>query len=250
MKGEYKLKVACVISGGKDGLFAYHELLKKDKDYEVKMFINLNAKGRKVSFHEYRKELVVMQAEAIGLPLMQHEIVCQHKNREQFEIQLEKILSELKKVGIDGVAFGYILMGDYQDQLLQKICAKIGLKLILPNYGKNSEEVLKNLIESGIRAIITTVDSEKIKSKWLGHSVDNKFFDYLKKQRDVDFCGDKGEYHTFVVDAPFFRKKFFLKNHPKIIYQTETAQTNGILRELHLQIDHSRLMDKNVRSYL
>ncbi len=30
----------------------------------------------------------------------------------------------------------------------------------------------------------------------------------LKARRDIDLCGEKGEYHTFVYGGPIFKKPF------------------------------------------
>ncbi len=207
-----KIKVACVISGGKDGIFGYYQSVKK---YNVAVLLNLNDNNKDVSFHHYQKELVALQAKAIGLPLIQKTVVAQYRNQNLFEEQIFDIFSKLKKDGIRGVILGYVLTGDYQHDLLKRICSELEIKLILPNYKRNSKIVLTEIIESNIVAIITSVMKGKIAREWLGKPIDKKFLKYLMNKKNIDFCGDKGEFHTFVVDAPFFKKKIYFNEIEK-----------------------------------
>ncbi|HHV25239.1 MAG TPA: hypothetical protein GXX65_12260 [Methanosarcina sp.] len=40
----------------------------------------------------------------------------------------------------------------------------------------------------------------------MGRRVDRDFFKYLK-DKNIDVCGENGEYHTFVTNGPLFKKK-------------------------------------------
>jgi len=40
--------------------------------------------------------------------------------------------------------------------------------------------------------------------EWLGRSLNKKFIQELNPE--IDPCGEKGEFHTLVVDGPMFRK--------------------------------------------
>ncbi|MBU4216563.1 diphthine--ammonia ligase [Candidatus Parcubacteria bacterium] len=218
-------KLISVISGGKDGLFAYQSCL--NDNFEVVGFLNLiNNEGR-VSFHAYGKELVKLQARSIGLPIMQKSVAHQRVDKELFEKQIFAIFSSLKKKGIDGVVFGYILSGDYQDKLLVDVTKKLNMELILPNYKKNSKNVLRAIIDSGLKIIITAVKPIYIGREWLGREVDNVFFEYLSKTNGIDYCGDKGEYHTLVVDAPFFKEKIVI-NKSEVVTSRQGYELNII----------------------
>lgn len=245
MKKNKKIKIACVISGGKDGLFAYRQVRKATSKYDIKLFLNLRTHDKKASFHQYQSNLVALQAKAIGLPLVQKEVIGQYENQKLFSSQIYAIFRELKKSGIEGVSFGYILMGDFQDKLMHEVCGALGLELILPNYGKKSETVLKEFIESGIKAMITTVNTKFLGSEWLGRIIDKKFMEYARKNKSMDFCGDKGEYHTFVIDAPFFIRKIKIKKQVKKIFQTKTEQPWGELIEKHVSLDGA-VIDTNI----
>lgn len=96
------------------------------------------------------------------------------------------------------------------------------LKLILPNLNKNqrdSKKVLKEIIELGIKSLITSVNTKYIGKEWLGKVIDNKFLKFLESRKNIDFCGEKGEYHTCVIDAPFFSSEIKVD---KIGYKKES----------------------------
>jgi len=40
----------------------------------------------------------------------------------------------------------------------------------------------------------------------LGRRIDYEFIKDLEKTGDIDLCGEKGEFHTFVYDGPIFKK--------------------------------------------
>ncbi len=231
-----KIRVACVISGGKDGLYAFSRVRKAGSPYEVISLLNLYVDGDGVSFHQYHRKLVAMQARAIGLPLIQRKVVQQYDDQKRFESQLLRIMRSLKRSGIDGVVFGYILEGDYQDELLHRVCAKADIELILPNYKEDSREVLEGIIRSGIRAMVSAVDPGKLSDKWLGRTIDGLFVSAMSEE-NIDPCGDAGEYHSFVLDAPFFSERLVRNGEPLEIYDTETSLDGEVFRQRNLRLD-------------
>jgi len=82
--------------------------------------------------------------------------------------------------------------------------------LILPNFEKNpgnSKKILREIIELGIKSLITSVNTKYVGKEWLGKVIDNNFLKFLESRKNIDFCGEKGEYHTYVINAPFFNSE-------------------------------------------
>ena len=104
---------------------------------------------------------------------------------------------------------------------------KIGIEAVEPLWEKNPEEVLSGFIDSGFEALIVSAQSKFIGQEWLGRRVDRKFLNYLKR-KDIDICGENGEYHTLVVDGPIFRRRI------------EIIQSRTIKRENHWFLDTCR----------
>ena len=58
------------------------------------------------------------------------------------------------------------------------------------------------MVADGIRAVVTCVDPSQLSPTFAGRAFDERFLDDLPA--DVDPCGERGEFHTFVWDAPMF----------------------------------------------
>ena len=58
------------------------------------------------------------------------------------------------------------------------------------------------MIDLGIRAVLTCVDPSKLHPSFVGRPFDADLLDELPAA--VDPCGERGEFHTFVWDAPNF----------------------------------------------
>ena len=66
---------------------------------------------------------------------------------------------------------------------------------------------MRDFLDSGFEAIVSGVKRDLISKKWLGHRVDEAFIDRLHQLGYVSLCGTNGEYHTFVIDGPTFKKR-------------------------------------------
>jgi len=47
-----------------------------------------------------------------------------------------------------------------------------------------------------------SVMADRVDARWLGAPFDERFLAALSACPDVDLCGERGEYHTFVYDGP------------------------------------------------
>ena len=48
--------------------------------------------------------------------------------------------------------------------------------------------------------------SELINKEWIGQRLDKDFMEYLRS-KNIEFCGENGEYHTLVTDGPIFTRR-------------------------------------------
>jgi len=214
-KRRHTLKVASAWSGGKDSCLTCFKVIQEG--YRVKCLLNLISKqDTLVSFHKFPKDIVKMQSEAVGIPIFQEKICSQKENKLQFERELREVILKLKNIGIEALVFGYVLSCDYQRTLVKRLCSELNLKLIEPLYKRNSKRVLTEFIKLGFKAVIVSVDLRVLDDYWVGHFVNEDFIKYLESKPNVDFCGDRGEYHTFVTDGPLFKKTICIQDVSKI----------------------------------
>ena len=144
-----------------------------------------------------------------------HEVKCKHFfsvpavktfeecNAEDYDAVYEKALQDAKDNGAEAVVFGDIDIEGHREWDTKR-AENVGLKAEFPLWHINRRENVENCLNEGFKAVITCVDTEKLSKDYLGKILDWKM---LKKFEDagIDVCGENGEYHTMVVDAPMFQ---------------------------------------------
>jgi len=186
-------------SGGKDSCFACYMAM--CCGYDVSYLLNFISKEyKRVSFHGTEAKLIQLQAEASGIRLFQKETT-----RNGYEQEFKEAVQRLIPEGITGMIFGDIYLQEHKDWV-ERVCGELGIEAIEPLWRREPESVLLNFIDAGFEAIIVSAKSELFGKEWIGKKVDRELFKYVK-ENSIDICGENGEYHTFVVDGPMFRKK-------------------------------------------
>ncbi|MGC8796391.1 diphthine--ammonia ligase [Thermodesulfovibrio sp.] len=192
------LKAFVSWSGGKDSSLAFYRA--RMKGIHIICLINmLSEDGNYSRSHGISSELLKIQAEAIGVPIIQKKTTW-----ESYEEEFKKTLLWLKKEGVHAGVFGDIDIQEHKDWV-EKICMETGIKAILPLWNEEKEILLGEFINSGFKAIVCSINSFFLGSEWLGREVDFDFIKDLKVLGNIDLCGEKGEYHTFVYDGPIFK---------------------------------------------
>ena len=79
-----------------------------------------------------------------------------------------------------------------------------GLCRFFPIWKRNTAELARQFVAEGFRAVITCVDTQQLDGAFAGRLYDEAFLDDLPA--GVDPCGENGEFHSFVFDAPVFRE--------------------------------------------
>ncbi|OGO02111.1 MAG: hypothetical protein A2Y59_04680 [Chloroflexi bacterium RBG_13_52_14] len=208
------MKVACCWSGGKDSCYAYWKA--KDQGHDVRYLVNFvsPAEFGKNAFHGVKREIVHLQSEATGIPMIQRVTTW-----EGYEQTFREVMNELRKAGIEGLGTGDIDMMEHRTWT-EKMCSEFGLKALMPLWKLDRKEIVKGFIEDGFESIVVCLKADILDDKWLGRRIDKKFMVDMQKYQqshDIDICGENGEYHTFVVDGPAFRKRISLTLGEKIL---------------------------------
>jgi uncharacterized protein (TIGR00290 family) len=137
---------------------------------------------------------------------------------EEYEQVFKDIISQkMKEEGIEAGVFGDIDFQEHRDWV-ERICNEIGIKPILPLWGKRREQVLKKFIGAGFKAIVVATKADLLGEEWLGRQIDEKFIKDLSVL-GIDLCGEEGEYHTFVFDGPLFAKPIRIIPGKRVLMQ-------------------------------
>jgi diphthine-ammonia ligase len=189
-------------SGGKDSCFALYEAI--DKWYEISHLVNFISKEfHRVNFHGTEARLIQLQSQAIGIPLLQKETTW-----DGYEQEFKEAVRSLVSDGVEGMVFGDIYLQEHKDWV-GRVCSDLGIEAVEPLWGKNTEEILSGFVEKGFEAVIISAKSDLIDEDWVGRRVDKAFIEYLKR-KNIDICGENGEYHTLVTNGPIFKRQIQL----------------------------------------
>jgi len=99
------------------------------------------------------------------------------------------------------------------------VCKELGLRSITPLWGKDQLKLLEAEIDAGFDIIFSGVSSEGLDKGWLGRMLDSHTVERLKelhKKHAINIAGEGGEYETFVMDGPIFKKRIAFGEIEKI----------------------------------
>lgn len=156
----------------------------------------------RVSMHGVREKLLEMQAESSGFQLQKVMIPYPCPNT-VYEAKMREILQFWKERGVTHVIFGDLFLEDIRRYREEKL-ALLNLTPIFPVWGRDTATLAREMIKTGFRAILSCVDPRKLDLSFAGREFDSSLLADLPA--NVDPCGENGEFHTFVYDAPIFRK--------------------------------------------
>jgi diphthine-ammonia ligase len=189
-------------SGGKDSCFACYEAMRQG--YSVSHLVNfISEEFWRVSFHGTEAKLIQLQSQAIGIPLLQKETTW-----DGYEQEFRDAVRNLIPSGVKGMVFGDICLEEHKDWV-ERVCRDLGIEAIEPLWGKSTEQILSSFIDEGFEAVIVSAKSELINEDWIGRRVDKAFMEYLKS-KNIEICGENGEYHTLVTNGPIFTRRIRL----------------------------------------
>ena len=205
------MKCALLFSGGKDSTYA--GFLARKAGYEISCLITILSENLdSFMFHTPSITLTKKQAETMERPI----IIQKTKGIKEDELkELESVIKTAKtKYGVEGIVTGAIA-SVYQASRIQKLCNKLNLECFNPLWQKNPFELLEELIKNGFKVIIVGVGAEGLDESWLGREIDiNMINDLneLNKKYGINPAGEGGEFESFVLDCPMFKKPLKLKN--------------------------------------
>jgi uncharacterized protein (TIGR00290 family) len=188
-------------SGGKDSAMALHTLLQRPSVRVAALLTTVTDIYDRISMHGVRRELLVQQAQSIGLPLHEVRIPPQCVNT-IYEARMEQALRVYYAQGVRTVAFGDIFLEDLR-MYREKNLARIGMTALFPIWKRDTRELIRSFHAARFRAVAACIDPKVLDRSFAGRELDEQFFRDLPPT--VDPCGENGEFHTFVFDGPIFR---------------------------------------------
>jgi uncharacterized protein (TIGR00290 family) len=187
-------------SGGKDSALALRALRAGPDPDPSALIVTVTKEFDRVSMHGVRRELLVRQAEAVGLPLVEVEIPAACSN-DVYEQRMGQALAESPLREAQTIAFGDLFLADIRAYREERL-GSVGKRAGFPLWDRDTGELAREFVAAGFEAIIVCVDPAKLDPRFAGRAFDSELLADLPAS--VDPCGENGEFHTFVHAGPIF----------------------------------------------
>jgi len=195
------MRLASLLSGGKDSVYAAHLM---QKEHQLTCMVSMKPENpESYMFHTVNIDITRLQAEAWGVPYVEA------KTKGVKEEELDDLKTTLSNLDIDGVITGAIA-SKYQADRVNRLCDQLGLTHLSPLWGREREELLNEMLGSGMKIIFSAVAAHGLDQGWLGEPLTKERINKLRDLSDrfgVDMCGEGCEYESLVVDAPWFTRR-------------------------------------------
>jgi uncharacterized protein (TIGR00290 family) len=212
--------IPCIFnwSGGKDSALALYYSL-KNPELDIRYLVTtINDAADRISMHGVRTELLIQQAESIGIPLYQIRLPEMPGMAEYDEV-MGGHLARFKNEGITHSIFGDIFLEDlksYRDARL----AEVGMTGIYPLWKRDTRELINEFLSLGFGTVIACVQ-ERLEGI-VGKEIDQNLINNLPA--DIDVCGENGEFHTFAFKGPIFKKEIKYKTGERVFKEYKTPE--------------------------
>jgi diphthine-ammonia ligase len=195
-------KAAVSWSGGKDSCAAFHRARAAfDIVAAITMF---NEDGTRSRSHGLRPEILAAQVERLGL-----QSITERCTWDSYDAAFDRALARAACDGITHVVFGDILFDEHREWA-ERLSSGRGLTAVEPLWKESTSDLYRSFLASGTRARIVTVRSSKLDESFLGRDLAENLLDEFI-ERDVDPCGERGEYHTVVTACDAFSRPLRLR---------------------------------------
>ncbi|MGB3907994.1 MAG: diphthine--ammonia ligase [Methanomethylovorans sp.] len=217
------LKLGVLFSSGKDCNYAIY--LMQQQSYAIECLITIKSiNPDSYMFHTPNIDLAQLQAEAMGVPLIEQ--ISQGEKETELEDLKKAIYRAKQEFGIEGVITG-ALYSNYQRERIERICDELGLKVFSPLWHIDQEKEMRQLLALGFRFIFSSVAAYGLSSKWVGRIITENDIEHLVKLNEkigLNVAGEGGEFESFVVDAPMYKKRIEVREFEVIELDEYTAK--------------------------
>lgn len=191
-------------SGGKDSTLALARLQADPRYQVVGLITTVTPAYDRISIHGVRRELLQQQAAALELEVIEAPLVPGSDNT-AYEASFRQALSRWRErvPKLSLVAFGDLFLQDIREYR-ERLVTGAGCGALFPVWGEATDALARTFIREGYRAHLVCVDVAKLDQRFAGRVYDHALLADLPPE--VDPCGERGEFHTFVSNGPIFRR--------------------------------------------
>ena len=202
------MKAAVLWTGGKDSALAFQVSLNL---YDIRRLVCFVPSDGK-QFLAHPMELMELQAQKIGIPI--EFVPISEPYKPSYQQQIEAI----RGTGIEVLITGDISTVDGMPNWIDGVAAGL-VTVYKPLWELDRDAILDTLISNEFKVICSLAYKKYFQPTIAGRYLDVELISELK-QLPIDLCGEQGEYHTWVLDAPFFKAPVQLEG-TRVVEETE-----------------------------
>jgi uncharacterized protein (TIGR00290 family) len=196
------MKILVSWSSGKDSAWMLHAIRSRELGTPGALLTTINEAADRVAMHAVRTEVLRMQADAAGLPLITVSIPSPCPN-DVYEARMAAACRAAVAEGFTHVAFGDLFLEDVRRYREERLAGS-GLTPIFPLWGQPTAALAREMIAGGLKATLTCVDPRAVPASLAGRAFDAALLRDLPPEADP--CGERGEFHTCVTAGPMFER--------------------------------------------
>lgn len=201
-------RVLLAWSGGKDSSIAL-QALRADPTLDViGLLTAVTADYDRVSMHGVRREILHAQAQSIGLPLIEATLRAGDGNDDYDAAWGRGLRAARETLGsFEVVSYGDLFLEDVR-QYREDQARRLGYTPFFPLWGRATADVARAFVDDGFEAYLCCVDCTQAPAEFSGRRFDHQLLAAMPSS--IDPCGERGEFHTCVVDGPIFSKRILV----------------------------------------
>ncbi len=200
------MRVSCLVSGGKDSIYALWCALHQ---YEVVSIINFESdKSESLLFHIPNSKHVTLIAEMFSIPLISVKI-----KSDDLKEEIEQLVDAIRKSETEAIITGGI-RSEFQRYHFNRAALLANVKCFNPLWRLSPELIIQDLINNRFEIILISVSSMGLDQNFLGKRLTPRLISKIREKShgsDLAITGEGGEYESFVLDAPFFPSRIVIQ---------------------------------------
>lgn len=186
-------------SSGKDAMLALLRMQEDPNCRIVGLFTTYSASEDEVPIQGTPISVVRLQAQRMGLPLIEIPLPVWPNNL----IYTTSVVQALKQseLEFDTLAFGDLFL-DGIAEFRRSYLEPHGWHTHFPLMGQPTTELAQEIIARNIETYLVSIDTTQLSGEFCGQRFDKQLLQRLPESADP--CGERGEFHTLVVDSPAY----------------------------------------------
>lgn len=203
-----KIRAIALSSGGKDSTLALH--IAHQQGYRIDALVTMLPEDPdSMLYHAHNVHNVEKIADCMGLKWLSFQA--------KKDDELESLREALRDKGVDVFVTGGIA-SRFQKERFDKVASELGMTHFAPLWGWSPRQVLEGVVDTGLDAVLIVVAALGLDERWLGIHLTKESTEKLmiaSQKFGFNATGEGGDFESFVLDAPLYRKRLVIKDAEK-----------------------------------